>query len=152
MINSVVVLGRRDVELQKADIVDNALLISITGSDDEVLDIKNSDKVLRLVFDDIHPFTATTLQSCKDCKVFNITQALSIIKFLNVFRNDDEQHTLVVHCAAGICRSGAVGQFAQVFFSNMTNSDFNKVNPKILPNTWVRDLLCFTLFNLWCGA
>lgn len=152
MIASVIVLSRKDVELQKEDIVDKSLLISITGSDDEVLDIKSSDKVLKLVFDDIHPFTAITLQSCKDCKVFNMSHALSIIKFLNVFHQDDEQHTLVVHCAAGICRSGAVGQFAQVFFSNMTNLDFNKVNPKILPNTWVRDLLCFTLFNGWHEA
>jgi predicted protein tyrosine phosphatase len=46
-----------------------------------------------------------------------------------------------VHCAAGICRSGAVGYFANKYLG-LNEQEFLTKNYQIFPNQYVYDILC----------
>ncbi len=47
---------------------------------------------------------------------------------------------MIVHCAAGVSRSGAVGLFVRDYFS-LDYSEFKRQNPHIVPNLWVSKVL-----------
>jgi predicted protein tyrosine phosphatase len=153
MITTVIILGQKEFENSKELIYGKKPLISISGTGIEnELGIESSEKTLKLFFDDIPPSTVAMLQHCniamlRCCKVFNRFQAKRIIDFLDWFHSDEESHTLVVHCDAGVCRSGAVGKFAQLFFSSMSNENYHILNPIVVPNTWVFDVLCYCLIR-----
>jgi predicted protein tyrosine phosphatase len=68
---------------------------------------------------------------------FNKKHAKTILLFLNTLK---EQDTLIVHCAAGISRSGAVGLFSNRYF-NLKDSIFRLKNPHIAPNPHILETL-----------
>ena len=70
-------------------------------------------------------------------KLFDKEQASQVINFL---MNLDSQDELIVHCAAGISRSGAVGTFAAEL-SGQSVEALHKRHPRVHPNSWVLDLL-----------
>jgi len=73
--------------------------------------------------------------------LFSIEQAETIIGFITLCDQDDEEDcVLVVHCDAGISRSGAVGTFA-VDFLHLNYQDFTKNNPYLRPNYYVLRVL-----------
>lgn len=70
-----------------------------------------------------------------------VENAVEILKFVEDFKNKD---IMIVHCFAGMCRSGAVGQF----INELVNADnefdkqyFETNNKQIIPNPFVLKML-----------
>lgn len=115
------------------------LVISIIDSNEEPVFNNEHRHIKTFFFDDIHPTTVNTIGSCYDYKPMNYNQAKDLIHF--VMSNVDESiNTVIVHCTAGVCRSGAIVDFLRVVL-DVDDIQFVRDNPKIIPNEWVRDLL-----------
>ena len=97
--------------------------------------------LLTLTFDDIcnEPETPEDLGNAI---LFNEDMADAIMRFV-----DDGKLPLLVHCTAGISRSGAIGEVLNWYFNRYleTNTaddeDFVENNRQILPNTIVRRIM-----------
>ncbi len=63
-------------------------------------------------------------------KAFNKEQANELVRFIEA--NKDKE-SCIVHCSAGISRSGAVGAFINDYFKGDCH-EFKEMNPHILPN------------------
>lgn len=75
-------------------------------------------------------------------------QAEQIVDF--VLFNIEKVDSFIVHCSAGVSRSGAVGTFILDLlqrreYSREQLEDFKRTNPSILPNSYVLRLLNNTL-------
>ncbi len=68
---------------------------------------------------------------------FSPEQAQELYEF--IMSNKDKK-TCVVHCSAGISRSGAVGEFINDLFGE-SYAEFKRENPHTLPNNLVKRLL-----------
>jgi len=71
-----------------------------------------------------------------DAKLFDQKHATKIIKFLDIIQEEKEESILVVHCSAGISRSGAVGTFANDY-CGLDYSELIKTNCNIMANQYV---------------
>jgi predicted protein tyrosine phosphatase len=87
--------------------------------------------VLTLNFDDV------ISQWDSDTILFDESMAEQVIAFLNTVEQGDE---LIVHCFAGISRSGAIGLFAARFLG-LDLEDFFSQHPHISPNPLVLRVL-----------
>lgn len=112
-------------------------MISILDSDADML-FPPHRNLLTLWFDDISP--RTKYKHNLDVKPFTYLQANDIINFIYKCQMEINHINLIVHCSAGICRSGAVGRFANDYLE-LDQELFHKNNPNILPNEWVENLL-----------
>lgn len=93
--------------------------------------------VLRLSFDDVEEDLQISPTNKKMTKAFTEKDAKKIIEFLNSNKNIDN---LIIHCAAGISRSGAVGRFALEYLKGDQEFFYNN-NKHILPNAKVLRIL-----------
>lgn len=102
---------------------------------------QDHENVLRLWFDDCDKDACGTLLNGETYteKAMNEEQATQIYDFL-VKQKENDCNVGVVHCAAGIARSGAVGTFATEFF-DADRKAFKAINPEIIPNGHVLQLL-----------
>ena len=93
--------------------------------------------VINLFFDDVENDMEMSPTNHKETRAFTENDAAKVIKFL-----DENYKTkfLLVHCAGGISRSGAIGQFALDYLKGDKNK-FKLDNPQILPNARVLRLL-----------
>jgi predicted protein tyrosine phosphatase len=68
-------------------------------------------------------------------------QGQKIVDFVKTI--DPEQvKVIIVHCAAGVSRSGAVGTFLSEYFADyVDNMEFHNTNPHIQPNPTVLRIL-----------
>lgn len=130
-------ISNENVE-QKTD----TIFISINDScgTKEVPYLENKKNVKVLFFDDVEkdmevPNVATG--GIYHIKAFTTEQANEILDFLE--KNKDCSDC-IVHCTAGISRSGAVGEFVS-HWSGEKYHDFQKTNPLVLPNGLVVRLL-----------
>ena len=131
----------------EADLLEKSKIISINSSwgwDDTP---PFSEKYLKhphllaLTFDDIcnEPETPEDLGNAI---LFNRDMAHAIMRFV-----DDGKLPLLVHCTAGISRSGAVGEVLNWYFNRYleTNTaddeDFEQNNRQIMPNTIIRKIM-----------
>ena len=97
--------------------------------------------LLTLTFDDLcnEPETPEDLGNAI---LFNRDMAHAIMRFV-----DDGKLPLLVHCTAGISRSGAVGEVLNWYFNRYleTNTaddeDFEQNNRQIMPNTIIRKIM-----------
>ena len=104
-------------------------------------ELLNHPHLLTLTFDDIcnEPETPEDLGNAI---LFNKDMALAIMRFV-----DDGKLPLLVHCTAGISRSGAVGEVLNWYFNrylesnNADDEDFVQNNHQIQPNTLVRRIM-----------
>jgi len=71
--------------------------------------------------------------------LFSITDAQRIVDFLDVIRETDDD-ALIIHCDAGISRSGAIGTFACDYFG-LDYNEFMRENPYLLSNGYVLRML-----------
>lgn len=76
----------------------------------------------------------------KKIYIFNESHAQEIIQFLEAIHAQPEELSLVVHCDAGISRSGAVGIFACRYFG-LDEMKFREINNNIHPNPLVYNQL-----------
>lgn len=98
----------------------------------------SGSNVLHLVFDDIIGERSVTIdEESKNLTPFRFFHATSIIWFL--IRNINCEK-FIIHCSAGISRSGAVGKFIFDFLNEQFNVEFPEMN-NIHPNGHVLDLL-----------
>lgn len=67
----------------------------------------------------------------------SIDQAKEVVAFAE--RHRDAGLT-IVHCAAGVSRSGAVGSFLSDYYG-LDYSEFKRINPQVIPNVYVSKLL-----------
>lgn len=72
--------------------------------------------------------------------IFNKYKARRLYEFIKQNKN---KSMAIIHCAAGISRSGAVGTFIYDLYGHdsMTWEEFKRKNPRIQPNSYVLSLL-----------
>jgi len=98
-------------------------MISINFSD---IDFENYD-----VFKLKYPLSNINLD------LFNHFHAHQIFDFIKTLKDET---TLIIHCAAGISRSGAVGLFCCRYF-DLDQKEFRRLNSQITPNLHVLNVL-----------
>lgn len=156
MIKKIVILSRQWIERsikesQKISEIDgNWALISIytdhallNPKTIEILKTLECEEYLSVRFADITLENYEKAKSFYDEKnliLFTKEQAQQIINFINTINQNNKIQTLVVHCSAGISRSGACGFFACRYL-HLNEKEFWKTNPNIAPNNHVLDLL-----------
>jgi predicted protein tyrosine phosphatase len=79
--------------------------------------------------------------SKKKLKVFSKRQARGIVAFIDKYQRDPQKFVFIVHCEAGVSRSGAVGTFACRYLG-LDEHRFRAINENIRPNAYVYDTLC----------
>ena len=131
----------------EAELLEKSKIISINSSwgfDDTPPfseDLLNHPHLLTLTFDDICN-EPETLEDLGNAILFNEDMAHAIMRFV-----DDGKISLLVHCTAGISRSGAVGEVLNWYFNRYLESntaddeDFVQNNRQIMPNTIVRRIM-----------
>ena len=103
--------------------------------------LRGHEHLLILKFDDIAN-EPETLEDLGKAVMFTLEMAERIMRFV-----DDGGMSLLVHCAAGISRSGAGGEVLNWYFNryltdNRTDyDDFVQNNRQILPNPIVRRIM-----------
>lgn len=124
---------RRLTSLEKFNI------ISIIDPDCEFLfEEPLKPNIIQLKFSDIEGNEPEGCIGSENWILFNEDHGKKIIEFLD---NMDMSKDLVVHCSAGISRSGAVGDFARVKFGIPYEGQFARVNYRIQPNAWISKVL-----------
>ena len=73
-----------------------------------------------------------------DDNIFTEKMADDMIDF--ILSNKHMKHC-IVHCSAGVSRSGAVGEFINDIFKYKSYIEFKRDNPNICPNLLVKKLL-----------
>jgi len=112
-------------------------IISITGGEpsDKHYFKRSHANVLNISFYDIDE--AVEISGVKH-EPITVEQARRIIDFIEVNQNKN----YIIHCVAGVSRSGAVAQFITDFYGWADKSTFNyQYGKKIIPNTIVRKRL-----------
>lgn len=123
-------------------IAGDTFFISITDTDKfsesrEPYFRTNHINVLNLAFDDCTVDGERSPTQPKGTRAMNQRQAFQLYNFIKRHLNKPQ---CIVHCMAGISRSGAIG----TFINDLTNGDyykFKKLNPQIHPNQYVLGLL-----------
>lgn len=101
---------------------------------------RNHRNLLCLTFDDV--CNEPDPEDHDDCALFSMWQAEAVMRFA-----DDGSMPLLIHCSAGISRSGAVGEILDWYFNRflMKNEtdhlDFCRNNRHIIPNLLVREIM-----------
>jgi len=113
----------------------NQRLISTFGLEDTLKDI-GCVSFIDLKFDDITDKDPLIFKG-QPCILFNADHARKIINFLDSIK---EIETLIIHCAQGISRSGAVGVFACRYLGLDENA-YRTANPQIIPNLYMLSVL-----------
>jgi predicted protein tyrosine phosphatase len=120
----------------------DVFFISINDSTgtDEVPYFKDAENVKVLFFDDVDedlhiPILGTS--EFQTAKAMTDLQAEALFSFI---RANKDKKTCIVHCAAGISRSGAVGTFINDYMQG-DYAEFKKNNPYIHPNSHVLSTL-----------
>jgi predicted protein tyrosine phosphatase len=104
---------------------DNDVMISITDGHDADLEYgwNEGDNLLRVCF---HDYDGTEdWISDKYYIPFDDTRANTIREFIENYHSSNKQHSLIVHCFAGVSRSAAIAKYA---------SDITGVNITPHPN------------------
>ena len=131
----------------EANLLEKSKIISINSSwgfDDTPPfspELLNHPHLLTLAFDDIcnEPETPEDLGNAI---LFDEDMAHAIMRFV-----DDRKLPLLVHCTAGISRSGAVGEVLNWYFNRYQernaadDEDFTQNNRQIQPNTIVKRIM-----------
>lgn len=101
---------------------------------------KDHPNVLRLMFDDIdEPLKVEYFDSrmAEQMYPMNEEQGRQIVEFV---RRNEHQKKFIVHCAAGISRSGAVAEWIMDYFGG-SYDEFKKANPYTVPNKRIVSIL-----------
>lgn len=115
--------------------------ISIRGKNDKPSVINDCDNFLIIIVDDIGEN-----EKNESLIKFNENHAITIINFIE--RNKYKKH-IIVHCLAGISRSGAVGYFINDYYAKEDFLSFKRRNPALIPNTHIYVTLKNTYLNLY---
>ena len=101
------------------------------------------DNVLQLYFDDVTEDCEVPIMgrdTTHTVKAMTTEQAYNIINFVSKMIEIGKTKNVLIHCRAGISRSGAVGSFLTNLL-NIPYTEFKRYNPQILPNPHVLSTL-----------
>lgn len=98
---------------------------------------RDHSNVKILYFDDVENENETSPTNSGKCTPFTNEMANDLHKFI---KNNLHKYQCIVHCEAGISRSGAVGTFI-CDISKTNYQDFMRENPHIYPNSRVLRML-----------
>jgi predicted protein tyrosine phosphatase len=99
---------------------------------------QDHSNVIRLWFDDVEQDTDKFSPTNQEkVKAFTIEDAKAIRDFI---KKNKKQNVFIIHCSAGIARSGACAQFICDYFQ-CDREEFKRANPYILPNQRVVRML-----------
>lgn len=124
---------------------DRTALIEIMGEQD-LLSMphhfkKDHPNVLRLLFDDVDEPTRRKVLGDHGEVQFSVPmtkeQGQEIVDFV---KKNKDVGNFIVHCAAGVSRSGAVAKFITEYFGG-EDRDFYKLNPYTQPNARILTIL-----------
>lgn len=104
---------------------------------------QNHENVINLQFDDCEHDGEPSPTQPAGTKAFSEEQAKELFQFIKRNRNKE---TIVVHCMAGISRSGAVGAFINGYAGGDWET-FKRMNPQIAPNARVERMLNQAKYN-----
>ncbi len=135
------VLDRNNINDDSVDAIINYAFICINDSEGSYyhtpLFTQSHHNVLNLFFDDVKNDLEISPTNSGKTRAFTEEDAKRVVKFLD---NNKNVKVLLVHCAAGISRSGAIGQFALDYLNG--DKEYFKINNKhILPNAEVLRIL-----------
>jgi predicted protein tyrosine phosphatase len=105
----------------------------------EILSKINCKETLSIRFADLTPNELQRINDKENYLLFNEKHAETIIDFLEKINLLDIDE-LIIHCAAGISRSGAVGLFTCRYFK-LDENKFREENKQILPNFHILEVL-----------
>lgn len=111
-------------------------VISVTDEDLPKLFAKDSDKILTLVFADIDPQNPSFIPP-PDTQFFKPEMAVQVVDFLEKAHASPSNVLLLVNCRHGMCRSGAIIDYAANVYG-VGFWDTKRKNPQMVPNYWVR--------------
>jgi predicted protein tyrosine phosphatase len=106
----------------------------------KTLNMIGMKKSLSLRFGDITDKMTDVIKMYPNIPLFTKQQADAVVKFCNDRKAETTDDVLLLHCDAGISRSGAVAEFAAEVFG-IPFDVFFRQNPQIMPNPFVRRLL-----------
>jgi predicted protein tyrosine phosphatase len=136
------------IEIKDRILADESVaIISINGWDEEGIFI-DSPRILSLWFDDIGHYDKippNIEEIYPKLSQFNSEYANAIIDFIKQLDLSKIKY-IIVHCHAGISRSGAVARFLDELFHDEESGDsdkewFEKNNRHIIPNVFVLNTL-----------
>lgn len=136
------VLKENNINDSNVETFENYTFISILNTDDVGDNIghfkENHSNVIVLKFDDISE--DLEFKPGKYAKVINEEQANELINFITKNEDRIKNGNSIIHCSAGVSRSGAVGTFINDYF-NFDYKKFKENNPNIQPNPEVLRIL-----------
>jgi len=112
----------------------------VTPESEPVLKAIGCQSTLSLRFWDISKLDDEVKEKYPSAILFNDDHATQVIDYLDGLKKEEEDSMLVVHCFAGISRSGAIGGFACDYFG-MDYLPFAESNPCIMPNAHISGML-----------
>ena len=135
------ILDKNNINDNNVDEFKQYAFICINDSSGEYyhdpLFLSSHSNVLTLFFDDVENDLEMSPTNHNMTRAFTEEDADKVINFLNC---NKRIKTLLIHCAGGISRSGAVGTFALDYYKS-DKQRFKEDNPKIIPNARVLRML-----------
>ena len=141
-INFIRLMIKNDINANTVEGVEDTYIISINYpyGDKTGYFKKDYNNVLRLFFDDVdydEEIYDEEINQVRELIAFRPSDAKKVLTFLEkIKKNLNDNTKLIIHCKAGISRSGAVGIYANDFF-RLKYDDFMKENPMVRPNSCV---------------
>jgi hypothetical protein len=120
-------------------------VISVIDKELSPIFLTESERVLPLSFADIDPQNPAFVPPT-DSEFMKPEQAVQVVDFLERAHSSPKNVLLMVNCRHGMCRSGAIVDFA----ANVYGLGFwetRRKNPQMVPNYWVRYLLLNEFFK-----
>lgn len=105
--------------------------------------LESSSNVLNLWFHDADPISEEPLIfngieiTLEPTVLFDTDMALQIHQFV---KQNEKAKFWIIHCTAGISRSGAVGEILSEYF-HIPYQQFKRDNPQVNPNIYVKNIL-----------
>jgi len=127
-------------------ITDTPQVLRMMGFDENYNDHyfkEDHDNVLNLEFDDVEHDGQSSPTNDGDTRAFSESQAEMLYQFIKKHR---DKETCIVHCQAGISRSGAVGSFINGYCQGDWEK-FKRDNPQVMPNPRVHRMLNAAKYN-----
>ena len=152
MIKEIIVLSRLEAELLCYGVgkppENKWILISICSPKDEMIrnnDVKNQLEKggcvdwISIIFDDVTEELYKKVKKMRPdviVKLFSEKDAKLIIDFIEKHKDNIEELTLIIHCHAGVSRSGAIGWFACNLLE-LDKDKFLQQNKTLYPNKYI---------------
>ena len=130
------IMNSREITDRTVDRLSKTFFISIIDTSGRSHFKTNHDNVLVMKFDDLTDTEWDRIAPAtqKGLNLFNEKHAKQIVDFLEKNKGKDY---CMVHCAAGVSRSGAVGTFINDFYSKVDYFTFMSRNKYVKPNAYV---------------